>query len=170
MASYSVVVRGADGLGPSKQLRRMLNNIARIDSFMDALGDEVVLPILEEHYKNSGLHVRSGDLLAAITKRGAKGNIFQKMRGQLGLGVDYGQLPYAKWVIEGRGFVYPVRASALRWIDPNTGNPIFAKFARPVPAHPIFVFTPDELTRVEHALMLKLMWTQSRDAKGRLSA
>ena len=169
MSSYTLVLRGADQIGPGKQLQRMLNNLARLDQFMDELGDEVVLPILAEHYQAAGIKTHTGDLLAAITKRGAKGNIFQKIQGRLVVGVDYNALPYARWVIEGRGYVFPVRAKMLRWFDEQTGKPIFAKFARPAPKHPIYYLGPGDLTRLENVLMAKLTMTQSRTKLGRFS-
>lgn len=46
-------------------------------------------------------------------------------------------LSYAYWVETGRGFVFPKREGGmLRWLDPETGEYIYAKFARPADPRP----------------------------------
>jgi hypothetical protein len=42
---------------------------------------------------------------------------------------------YAKWVVEGRGWVYPVRAQVLHWVD-ESGEDVFAMYARPTEPNP----------------------------------
>jgi len=156
-------------IGPGKQLQRIINNVARIDTYLEQVGEEVLLQILAEHFQHSGIKSRTGDLLAAITERGAKGNVFQKSPGGLRVGVDYGTMPRAKYVIEGRRAVVPVNKKVLRWIDPETGKPVFSKYSRPVPPHPIYYLTSSDLIRLENALIAKLTLTQSRDSGGRFS-
>ncbi len=156
MASYTIGIQEAAWLG---QADRILERIERVDSLLDQLADEAVLPILERHYDASGIKAggvyqgnNQGLLKRSITKRGAYGNVIEKSPGRLTVGVSYEQVPYARWVIEGRGPVYPKRAKVLRWIDQATGKVIFAKRSGPAPPHPIYFLTPSELGEIETAL------------------
>lgn len=70
------------------------------------------------------------------------------VRGTDVVGTIKSPAPYSRWVHEGRGWVYPKRAKALRfWVnDPRPvqrgnrggedGGWVFAKSARPYPGHP----------------------------------
>lgn len=42
---------------------------------------------------------------------------------------------YTRWVIAGRGWVYPVRARALHWVT-CSGEDVFAMYARPTEPNP----------------------------------
>jgi hypothetical protein len=42
---------------------------------------------------------------------------------------------YTRWVIEGRGWVYPVRAQVLHWVD-ESGEDVFSMYARPTDPNP----------------------------------
>jgi len=159
VSSYTIVVTGLYDAPFSRQLYQVLDNVQHIDEILDQLADEIILPILAEHYDESGIKQgggRSGALKQAISKRGAAGNVIQKTPGHLIVGVDYAQIDYARWVIEGRGPVLPKEKKVLHWIDPDTGKDVFAKSAGPAPAHPIFFLTPSELDRVGVALSMKL--------------
>lgn len=46
------------------------------------------------------------------------------------------KLFYAYFVERGRGWVFPIRAKMLSWIDRSTGQRVFAKSARPAAARP----------------------------------
>lgn len=48
------------------------------------------------------------------------------------------RVPYGVFVHEGHGWIYPVHARALRWVN-KQGVVVFAKRVRPVPANPWFV-------------------------------
>jgi hypothetical protein len=159
MASYTIVLQGVENQGPGKQLNRMLSNLRNLDKIMDELTDEVVLPILGEHFATSGIQSHSEVMKNAVTKRGAAGNIIQKSPGHLMVGVDVAQFPYFKWVLEGRGPVLPVNGKVLRWYDAS-GKAVFSKRAGPAPAHPVYYLTMSDLQRLEHALNLKVAWTR----------
>jgi len=138
---------------------KLLARIERMDDLMDRLADEVVLPILEQHYASSGIKHggiyggrHAGLLKPAVTKRGAFGNVIYKSAHSLTVGVSYQAIPYARWVIEGRGPVRPVRAKMLHWIDPDTGKDVFRKCVGPAPPHPLYYVTPAELHKIELAL------------------
>lgn len=149
MASYTISIQANAW---TEQADEILKNIERVDGLLDQLADETVLPILAGHYDASGIHTRGGGLKDAITKRGAPGNVIQKSPGRLTVGVSYEQVPYARWVIEGRGPVRPKRARVLHWIDPDTGKDVFSKYSNPVPPHPIYVLSAADLKEVEAAL------------------
>lgn len=42
---------------------------------------------------------------------------------------------YVKWVIPGRGWVYPVRAKVLHWVS-KSGEDVFSMYARPTEPNP----------------------------------
>ena len=156
MPSYTIAVQSDAWTG---QADAFLARIARVDDLMDRLTDDVVLPILAKHYDASGIKqggLRTGAFKSAITQRGAPGNVFSKTAGRLTVGVSYDQLPYARWVLEGRGPVRPVRAKVLHWIDPDSGKDVFAKSVGPAPAHPVYFLTGEELGQIEGALSAML--------------
>ena len=158
MAAYTIVVGGRSGL--VGQLESILASIQKVDTYLDQLADEEILPILAKHYDQAGIKQggkRTGDLKQAITKRGAAGNTISKQGNHLIVGVDYAQMTYAKWVLEGRGPVRAKKGKALHWIDPDTGKEVFAKRVGPAPAHPVYFLTPEELQDVEKALLAKIL-------------
>jgi hypothetical protein len=167
MSSYTIVIQGQSGL--EANLKEILNNIQRMDVLLDQLADEVILPILAQHYDSSGIKQSSpqasmfggsqGLLKQAVTKRGAFGNTIEKSPGHLTVGVSYQDIPYARWVLEGRGPVKPVNKKVLHWVDAN-GKDVFAKSVGPAPAHAVYFLTPEELGRVEVALEMKLTRSQ----------
>lgn len=73
--------------------------------------------------------------VSAPTRSGALRRSIKVTHGASGftLGSD---LKYAKYVEEGRGWVFPIRAKALKWTDFRTGKKVFSAFARPSRANP----------------------------------
>ena len=156
MASFTISIQANAW---TEQVDEILKSIEHVDAILDELGEDVVLPILARHYDASGIkqggiyggrHV--GILKPAITKRGSFGNIFEKLPGMLTVGVSYEAIPYARWVIEGRGPVRPKRKKVLHWIDPDTGKDVFRKSVGPAPPHPIYWLSAQELKEVSEAL------------------
>jgi hypothetical protein len=147
-------------VGEGKPLYRHVEKIAEriqhIENLLDEIVDEDILPALARNYDRSGLKKQSGQLYQAITKRGAKGNVVMKRPGSVLVGIDLNAIPYAKWVIDGRGEVRPTRAKALHWIDPVTGKDVFAKRSRPTPPHDIYYLTPGDLEQIEKHILAKI--------------
>lgn len=70
-------------------------------AILDAIGMQVVLPMLARRYDESGLKKRTGIMKQAIAIRGAPGNIYQIDGNRLTVGVDYAVVPQSKWQLEG---------------------------------------------------------------------
>lgn len=56
-------------------------------------------------------------------------------RGGYWVASIYSPEKYTKWVIEGRGWVRPVRAKVLHWIS-KSGEDVFSMYARPTQPNP----------------------------------
>jgi len=138
------------------QIDAMMRDIERVDDLLNQLADDAVFPILARNYDASGIkqggvfggrHV--GLLKPAITKRGAFGNIVKVAGSTLTVGVSYQAVPYARWVIEGRGPVRAKNKKMLHWIDPDTGKDVFRKSVGPAPPHPVYFLSPGDLKEIE---------------------
>lgn len=143
------------------QIEVIKQNLLHLTQVVEEVAADTILPMLERHYNASGLKVHSGVLKQAITKKGAKGNIFRiSMAGNtsvhLTLGVDTDAIDYHGVPLEGRRAVVPVKAKVLRWIGPN-GKPIFSKYSKPVPPHPeIMMLSDGELKQVEEEISKRM--------------
>ena len=147
MGTYTIVVKPEEGY-----TEKMLERIQNIEPLMDRLVDSDVLAILEENYAASGIkwhtqqRVSTGTLKAGVTKRGAKGNYIIPSKQGARVGVSYDAIPYARFVIEGRGPLRAKRAKALHfWLD---GKEFFRKSVGPAPPHPIYYLTEVDLDRL----------------------
>jgi len=120
---------------------------------LDRVAESTIFPLLGKRYDSFGLKSRSGELRRAIVQKGAKGNLFYKNPNGLSLtvGVSLFAIPYAKYILNGRRAVYPVRKKVLRWYD-TSGNPVFSKRSKAVPPHPIYDINSEEMARIEGAV------------------
>ncbi len=139
---------------------------ARLDDLqpvLNRIADEVVMPALARNYVKSGVKTHTGLLKTALMSRNARGNICEIRGNQITFGVDYGALPYARYVIEGRGPVRARRAKALRFFDAY-GQPIFRKSVGPAPPHDLVYLTPEDQAHAARIVteMLGDRWTFRR--------
>lgn len=134
------------GQGLSEGLSEMRQAVTNVAPVLERIGQEVVLPAYGRNYASSGLRKRTGLLVTALTKRGARGSIFEVRGNELTTGVDVQAIPYAKWAIGGRGPVVAKRAKALRFYD-RSGKVIFRKRVGPAPARPVVFLLPSDLVR-----------------------
>lgn len=148
MPAYTLNI-SLPGQGADEQI---LQRLERIDGLLDRLVEEDVLPLLARNYDRSGLKSPSGQLRKAVSQRGAKGNSIVKFPGGIRIGVDLNELPYARWVIEGRGPVTAKRAKALHFKDEN-GKDVFVKSVGAAPPHDIFYLEEGDVERLEGELM-----------------
>lgn len=132
--SYALTSR-VDGV-----VEYLKRNIADMTPILAEAADRVILPQLGLNYGRAGIKTRRSILKNAITKRGARGNILEIRPDSITAGINYGVLPWAQSVLEGRRAVYPIRAKVLRWWD-DAGKPIFRKSAGPAGPHPVYYVT-----------------------------
>jgi hypothetical protein len=143
MASYSIV---ADAW--TAQIDAILANIEDAANLYDELVDNAVFPILARHYDSSGLKVRSGVLKAAISKRGAFGNVFQKSPSRIVVGVSYTDISYAQAQIEGAE-PHDIPNAFGRGAKFGIGGRFQGKFHPGNAPHPLYVLSSDEIKEIE---------------------
>jgi hypothetical protein len=144
MSTYTIVVRPEIG-----DMETIMDRIEHIELLMDKLADVGVLPIIYDNYQKSGIINHSYVLKAGITNRQARGNYVIPSKQGLIVGVDYQQIPYARWVIEGRrGFT--MKKKVLRFVI--DGKTVFARRVGPAPPHPIYYLTMKDITDLETKL------------------
>lgn len=91
----------------------------RIEGLLDRVSDQA-RDIMRAEIDNHTSHEATGSLRDSITVE----RVSENARS---VGTD---LDYAKFVNDGRGDVYPVRAKALRWYDPRqSSNAVFVMHA-----------------------------------------
>jgi len=152
MASYRIAVSSRGWAGLADQI---LERLGHVDDLIDSLADDVVLPMLARHYYDSGLKTKTGDLLRAVSQRGAKGNTFRKTATGFITGVDYMVIPYAQAIIEGAR-PHDIPNAFGRGHTFGIGGRFQGKFHPGNAAHAIFYLSPAELIEVEKALMKRL--------------
>lgn len=86
------------------------------------------------------MHVVSGNLLSSI-------GIYEETEDSVLIGSDE---QYALYLEYGRGPVRPVNKKALHWVDPDTGEDVFTKYAGP--SEPTFVFEQGVLAGAQKAV------------------
>jgi hypothetical protein len=140
MPTYTLVVK------PSGPMERIVERLQNLEPLLNELADDV-LQILARNWQSSGIQTHSGVMKSAVTKRGAKGNILSVSSSGVRVGIDYATLPYARFVIEGRGPVQAKRAKALHF-DIN-GKSVFAKSVKAAPPHRLYYLTQPDLLQLE---------------------
>lgn len=109
------------------------------------------LDALEQRLTKAGLLLThpNADEIGKIVERYIAAEAPQGRTGKLAAGIRFRVQPleggfilelvsdafYLKWILNGRGWVYPVRAKALRW-ETATGQVVYAKSARPTKPNP----------------------------------
>lgn len=104
------------------------------------------------------------DDAARNAPRGLSGNLGRRMekvvvvRARDLTGRVFNRLPYARFVHDGRGWVYPRRARVLRWVD-RSGKVVFSRKSRPAKAQP---FLTDALARQQPRIRRRFADAQRR--------
>lgn len=132
-------------------LERQKAVLRDVGTVLNRIADEVVMPALARNYVKSGIRTRTGRLKTALMSRNAAGNVCRVSGATLEFGVDYGALPYARYVIEGRGPVRARRAKALRFYDAY-GKVVFRKSVGPAPSHDLVYLTEADLTHAQQVV------------------
>lgn len=83
---------------PADQVRK---NLKLPSTLLEEIGEQVILPMLASRFDRSGLKSRSGLMRAAVSQRGAPGNVFEVNGNRLTVGIDYGAVPHARYQLEG---------------------------------------------------------------------
>lgn len=87
--------------------------------------------LLVEEFRAEAPEGRTGSLRQSIFHR-----VLITVSREAGFAVNvFSGRHYAKWVIEGRGWVYPVRAKVLHWVTKG-GEDVFSMYARPTEPNP----------------------------------
>jgi hypothetical protein len=85
------------------QVRAIKDKLANKDELLMKIAREVILPELRRNYFNSGLHVVTGRLLAAVSEEGAQGNYIEVSGDSVEVGIRLDAEPYFRTIIEGHG-------------------------------------------------------------------
>jgi hypothetical protein len=75
--------------------------LSDMDGLLRTIARDVILPELRANYFASGLHVRTGRLLAAISEEGAVGNFINVNDNTVEVGIDTSVEPYFGVIIYG---------------------------------------------------------------------
>jgi hypothetical protein len=118
---------------------------------------EVMTEVVSEarsNLQNNG-NIVTGDLHASIEILEEK-EVGGTIMGEVGTEVFY-----AIYIEFGRGMVFPVTAQVLHWINPETGEDVFARFSREFEGAPflepaVIVKTKDFADRIHEALTRRL--------------
>lgn len=129
--------------------------LINVGPVLNEIADQVIMPAMARNYASSGIRTHNGRLRQALTVRNARGNVCDIQGNRITFGVDYGAVPYARYVIEGRGPVRVKRAKALRFYDPY-GRVIFRKRVGPAPPHDVVYLRPDDLQRARDVVTKSL--------------
>lgn len=145
--------------GQSQILARFSDAIAEnlrdLSPILREVAKDIVFPAFARHYAASGLKQRTGAAKQAATQIGAKGNVLEIRPNGLTAGVSYQQMPYLRWIFEGRGPIRAKKAKALRF-DVN-GKPVFVKSVGAAPARPVVFLTEEEMEQIGHRITVRLM-------------
>ena len=129
--------------------------LADLTPLLREAAEQVIQPIFGRNYDRSGLRSGNGVLKQALTKTGSRGNFLRVTGNSITAGVDYSGLPYARFVIEGRGEVLPKSKKAIRF-DIN-GKQVIVKHAKASPAHPLVYLGPEDFERLTSFLTSRLV-------------
>lgn len=127
----------------TKDLSEMRARLGDTTPLLQAMVDRVLLPALARNYLASGIKTHNGMLYRGITQRNARGNQIVATPTSLRVGLSYEQLPYARYVIEGRGAVVARKARALHFFI--GGQEFFRRRVRAAPPHEVYYLTDADL-------------------------
>jgi len=144
-----MLVNGAGGPFTT-EIAQLKTEVANLDAFLDHVADTIIYPALARNYDQSGLKVHRGVVKAAVSKRGAKGNVIEIRNGHLTISVDTAAVPEAEWAINGRPGFQAKRGKTLRFFDDN-GKPIFAKRVKAARPHEVFHLNDGDIAKIQAA-------------------
>lgn len=136
-----------DWIKPLRDMRDRLRNAGDASGAMNKVADQVVLPAMRRNYHAAGIGIRTGKLIAGVSERGAIGNYVRITGRRLTVGVSTQAIPYAKWVLEGRGSVVARKAKALRF--EINGKVVFRKRVGPARARPVHYLTDGDREKAQ---------------------
>jgi len=85
------------------------------EPMLRAIGQRAMLPYFGRRLTTVGVKDRTGRLRAAISQENAPGNVFDLQGDSITVGVDYDQVPYARYVIEGAD-AHPITARRVPFL------------------------------------------------------
>jgi hypothetical protein len=136
-------------------IRKQKEALAHLEGVMTQIGEQVILPAIARRLGASGIRRRSGELEAALTHRGAAGNVFLVRGNAITVGMTDALWRTRGHAIAGRGIVRARPGHWLRFVDQDTGRVVFAKSVRAV--NPKYGIIGDmELTSAEQEQTSKI--------------